>query len=186
MPDLENTHLYQDLISIFNQTFDDDFNTRLIKGGDEPLYSPANDDCDYHQIIFAHGYYASGLHEIAHWCIAGKERRLLEDFGYWYQSDGRNEQEQKTFEQVEIKPQAVEWALSVAANKKFNVSADNLDGFQADTKAFKHSVHQQVLIYLEQGFPPQAQTLLKALSDFYKTPFPLTREHFVVESSSYA
>ena len=96
MSHIEPIHAYQDLIIIFNQRFANEFNTRLVKGEDEPLYSPASESCDYHQIIFAHGYYASALHEIAHWCIAGEERRLLEDFGYWYQPDGRNEQEQKT------------------------------------------------------------------------------------------
>ncbi|GAM69307.1 transporting ATPase [Vibrio sp. JCM 19236] len=25
------------------------------------------------------------MHEIAHWCVAGPKRRLLEDFGYWYE-----------------------------------------------------------------------------------------------------
>jgi len=181
-----NHHKYQDLINLFNANFSQSHNTRLVKGGDEPLYSPANDNCHYHQIIFAHGYYASALHEIAHWCIAGKERRLLEDFGYWYQPDGRNEQEQKTFEKVEIKPQAVEWALCIAANKKFNVSSDNLNGYQADTQGFKQSVYQQVLVYLEKGFPSQAQSFIKSLCDFYQTPFPLTAAHFSIENPCYA
>ena len=186
MLDSEQIHSYQDLIVIFNQIFAEKYNTRLTKGGDEPLYSPASKQCNYHQIIFAHGYYSSALHEIAHWCIAGKARRLLEDFGYWYQPDGRNEQQQKTFEQVEIKPQAIEWAFCVAANKKFNVSADNLNGFQADTKAFKQSVYHQVLVYLENGFPPQAQELIKSLSKFYQTGFPLTVEQFTIENPCYA
>ena len=80
----------------------------MIRGDDEPLYLPADKNFTYHQIIFAHGYYASALHEISHWCMAGKQRRLLEDFGYWYMPDGRDVDQQKTFEQVEIKPQAKE------------------------------------------------------------------------------
>jgi hypothetical protein len=183
MTDIGQIHIYQDLISLFNQCFAKEFNTLLVKGADEPIYSPASDSCSYHQLIFAHGYYASALHEIAHWCIAGKERRLLEDFGYWYEADGRNEHQQKIFEQVEIKPQAVEWALCVAANKKFNVSADNLNGFQVDTTAFKRSVYQQVLLYLDKGFPPQAQSFIQSLSEFYQISFPLTVEHFSFETS---
>ena len=183
MTDIRQIHIYQDLIDLFNHCFAEEFNTRLVKGADEPIYSPASDSCSYHQLIFAHGYYASALHEIAHWCIAGKDRRLLEDFGYWYEADGRNAQQQEIFEQVEIKPQAVEWALSVAANKKFNVSADNLNGSQGDTKAFKWSVYQQVLVYLDKGFPPQAQSFIKLLSGFYQISFPLTAEHFSFESS---
>ena len=146
MSHIEQTHSYQDLIILFNQHFAKALNTRLVEGGDEPLYLPANEICGYHQLIFAHDYYASALHEISHWCIAGKERRLLEDFGYWYQPDGRNEFDQHKFEEVEVKPQALEWALCVAANKKFNVSTDNLKGCQADTRAFKQAVYTQVIL----------------------------------------
>jgi elongation factor P hydroxylase len=176
-------HKYQDLILLFNDRFLSSFNTCLVKGEDEPIYIPANDMCGRHQIIFAHGYYASALHEISHWCIAGANRRLLEDFGYWYQPDGRDEQEQKIFEQVEVKPQAVEWALCVAAKKSFNVSADNLNGFQGGTQAFKKSVYQQVLIYLAQGFPAQAEQFIKVLCEYYHTPYPLSEEHFVLNCS---
>ena len=132
----------------------------------------------YHQIIFAHGYYASALHEISHWCIAGKERRLLEDFGYWYEPDGRNEQQQKVFESVEIKPQAIEWAFCIAANKKFNVSADNLNGAEADVEAFKALVYKQVQCYLQKGFPQRAQMFIDALARFYHTQTPLTLAQF--------
>jgi len=173
-------HQYQHLITLFNQEFSQSYNTRLVKGGDEPLYSPADEHCEYHQIIFAHGYYASALHEIAHWCIAGKERRLLEDFGYWYEPDGRNEQQQKAFEQVEIKPQALEWAFCIAAQKKFNVSADNLNGYCADLVSFKKAVYQQVLQYLAVGFPQRSQQLIRALASFYQTSLPLTQEQFVL------
>ena len=72
------------LIALFDQTFITQFNTRLVRGGDEPVYLPANATVAYHQVVFAHGYFSSALHEIAHWCIAGERRRLLEDYGYWY------------------------------------------------------------------------------------------------------
>lgn len=171
-------HNYQDLIQIFSNTFFKQYNTRLIKGGDEPLYLPANENTSFHQVIFARGYYASAFHEIAHWCQAGEARRLLEDFGYWYIPDGRNEKQQKKFEQVEIIPQAIEWAFNVAANKKFHVSSDNLDGFQADVEGFKQKVFEQVKVFLEQGFPTRANQFIEALAQFYKTPLPLTIEHF--------
>lgn len=172
-------HNYQDLITIFNQTFSQKYNTRLIKGGDEPLYSPASEVCNYHQIIFAHGYFSSALHEIAHWCLAGSERRLLEDFGYWYMPDGRNEVQQKEFETVEIKPQAIEWAFCLAANKIFNVSADNLNGAEADTTAFRHIVAQQALRYSNEGYPPRAQQFITALADFYQTALPFNESRFI-------
>jgi len=177
-------HQYQDLIQIFHHTFYQEYNTQLVKGGDEPLYLPAdsqltNGRCLYHQIIFARGYYASAFHEIAHWCQAGKERRLLEDFGYWYVPDGRSEQQQKKFEQVEIIPQAIEWAFNVAVNKKFHVSSDNLDGFQADTSGFKQKVFEQVQVFLKEGFPSRANQFIEALATFYHTPIPLTLGRFI-------
>jgi elongation factor P hydroxylase len=171
-------HHYQDLIALFERVFFNEFNTRLVKGGDEPLYSPADENCDHHQIIFAHGYYESAFHEIAHWCHAGDKRRLLEDFGYWYIPDGRNEKQQKRFEQVEVIPQAIEWAFNVAAQKKFHTSADNLNGYLGDTQGFKKKVYQQALIFIEKGFPPRAQTFIEALSHFYQTDFPLTATQF--------
>ncbi|NRA84777.1 MAG: elongation factor P hydroxylase, partial [Gammaproteobacteria bacterium] len=92
-------HRYQDLITVFNQTFQSTYNTQLVKGGDEPLYLPASDGANrsHHQIIFARGFYASALHEIAHWLVAGSQRRLLEDFGYWYCPDGRDQATQLSF-----------------------------------------------------------------------------------------
>ena len=112
-------HDINDLIAIFNQCFEQEYNTKLVKGGDEPLYVPANDTCPYNAIYFARGFYSSGLHEIAHWLVAGKERRKLEDFGYWYEPDGRTEEQQRLFEQVEVKPQALEWILATAANFRY-------------------------------------------------------------------
>lgn len=177
-------HNYQDLIALFEQAFLSQYNTRLVKGGDEPLYSPAGIECSYHQIIFAHGYYESAFHEIAHWCQAGEKRRLIEDFGYWYIPDGRNEKQQKKFEQVEIYPQAIEWAFNIAAQKKFNTSADNLNGYHGDSAEFKTKVYQQVLVFLEQGFPPRAQKFIEALAKFYKTTLPLVAEQFAYDTDN--
>lgn len=178
-------HDYQDLIKLFEQCFYQTYNTRLVKGGDEPLYLPSSEQCSYHQIIFAHGFFASALHEISHWCLAGEARRLLEDFGYWYLPDGRNAEQQKRFEQVEIKPQAIEWAYCVASGKAFSVSADNLNGAQADTVQFKHAVYQQVKVYIQQGFPSRAQQFIEALATFYQVTLPLSIEQFIYEKESY-
>jgi elongation factor P hydroxylase len=174
-------HQYQDLISLFECTFYQPYNTRLVKGDDEPIYLPANEKTEFNQIVFAHGYYASALHEISHWCLAGAKRRQQEDFGYWYIPDGRCQAQQHEFEKVEVKPQAIEWALSIAAGKDFDVSTDNLSGTgQSDRVAFKSLVFQQVLVYLAQGFPRDAQAFIEALAMFYHTPLPLTPEHFVL------
>lgn len=39
---MNNTHHYEQLIEIFNGCFAEEFNTRLIKGDDEPIYLPAD------------------------------------------------------------------------------------------------------------------------------------------------
>lgn len=160
-------HHYQDLIKLFNDTFAKSENTRLVKGDSEPVYLPASIDCEYHQVVFAHGFYASALHEIAHWCIAGKARRQLEDYGYWYCPDGRNINEQAEFEKVELKPQAIECAFSMAAGFAFKVSTDNLHGAEVDRESFVLRVNQQLSDLKRHGFPPRAAQFLQVLESFY-------------------
>lgn len=175
------THNYQDLIEIFNQTFFADYNTKLELGGDEPIYLPADSQTPYHRIIFARGFYASALHEIAHWCVAGPERRLLEDFGYWYEPDGRTAEVQAAFEQVEVRPQAYEWILALSAGFPFNVSCDNLHGdFEPDRLGFMHKVHAQVMDILQAGLPVRVKMLSYALRAFYAIK-PLEATDFIVK-----
>jgi elongation factor P hydroxylase len=170
-------HRYQDLITLFELTFFKDYQTRLLRGSDEPVYLPIDKENSFHQVIFAHGYYSSALHEVAHWCIAGDKRRAQIDYGYWYSADGRNAQQQSAFESVEVKPQAIEWAFSVAANKSFQLSTDNIEGVQTDPSVCANNVRIQVLRYLEKGFPLRAEQFIGVLQQFYKTE-PLAKHHF--------
>jgi elongation factor P hydroxylase len=165
-----NALLYNDLINLFDGLFAKVENTRLIKGDDEPVYLPADNDISFHRVVFAHGFFASALHEVAHWCIAGKERRLLVDYGYWYAPDGRDECQQEAFEQVEIKPQAIEWAFSLACGKPFDVSVDNLSGIETDRASFKHKVFKQLECYCTNGFPKRAEQFINVLCPFYQQP----------------
>lgn len=166
----ESQHHYSQLIHLFDGCFAKEYNTRLVKGGDEPIYLPADAALPYHRIIFARGYYASALHEISHWCIAGAARRLQEDYGYWYCPDGRDRQTQQQFEQAEIKPQALDWLFCVAADFPFHVSCDNLEGeSQPDRIAFQRQVHHQVMMYLQQGIPARAARFICALQSYYHT-----------------
>ena len=160
-------HHYRDLIRLFNDCFAEQENTRLVKGDDEPVYLPANSDTRFHQVVFAHGFYASALHEIAHWCIAGAKRREIIDYGYWYCPDGRDASQQAEFEQVEVKPQAIEWAFSLAAGFDFKVSTDNLDGVEPDRIGFAKCVSEQLSVYQQTQFPPRAEQFLCALKQFY-------------------
>lgn len=175
---MSDTHHYQDLITLFDQCFSETYMTRLVKGDDEPIYLPADEHVAYHRIIFAHGYYASAMHEISHWCIAGTERRKLVDFGYWYCPDGRDAATQHQFEDVEVKPQALEWLFCVAAGFPFNVSCDNLSGdVEPDRIAFQRRVHAQVMHWLQVGIPARSAAFIAALQAFYGTT-PLVAEHF--------
>ena len=155
------------MIQIFDACFASSYRTRLQRGGGEPIYLPAKEKNDHHVLYFAHGFFSSALHECAHWLIAGEERRKQVDFGYWYLPDGRNSAQQALFQQMEIKPQAMEWILSVACGYKFCVSIDNLDGGSLETETFKLAIYSQVLHYVQQGLSSRAQQFRSALCSFY-------------------
>jgi elongation factor P hydroxylase len=178
MSELVREHHYQQLIDVFNQCFSEDYQTRLVKGDDEPIYLPADRNVDYNRVIFAHGYYASAMHEIAHWCVAGEARRKLVDFGYWYCPDGRDAQTQSEFEKVEILPQAYEWMFCVAAGFAFNVSCDNLNGnFDPDRISFMRRVREKVLQLLERRLEVRTARFIEALRAYYHTA-PLSADDF--------
>ncbi|MEH6449813.1 MAG: elongation factor P hydroxylase [Oleispira sp.] len=170
------------LIQIFNRLFMDRNKTCLEHSSDEPIYLPADQQNSHHRILFAHGFFASALHEISHWCIAGEERRLLVDFGYWYEPDGRSEEKQREFEQVEVKPQAIEWILTKASGRSFNISTDNLNGdaqaIAAGRQQFANNVVKQVKIYLLNGLPERAAILKQALLDYYQPNTLLDSDQF--------
>ena len=160
-------HHYNDLIHLFSRCFEADWNTRLMKGEDEPLYLPADQIFSYHRIFFAHGYFSSALHEVAHWLIAGSERRQLMDYGYWYAPDGRSQEQQALFLQAEVKPQAMEWILSAACRYPFRISLDNLEGDAGDENTFKLALHEQVLTYCRKGLASRAAQFRNTLAKFY-------------------
>lgn len=165
------------LVKLFNQFFLERYNTRLEGGGDEPIYLPANEECEYNRLIFRSDYVSSAFHEISHWCIAGEQRRQRVDFGYWYNPDGRSQAQQKTFEQVEIKPQALEWIFSVAANHTFNISADNLSADIGASEEFVQSVEKQAQTWCLSPMPERAALLVEGLSKIFGTS-PLELAHY--------
>ena len=163
-------HSANDLIMLFNDLFREEYQTELVRGDGEPEYLPASQEQGKARIVFAHGYFASALHEISHWCIAGEHRRTLVDYGYWYCPDGRTSDQQRAFEQVEVKPQALEWLFSVAADSRFHISVDNLSGEGAcDESGFHRNVWLQANRYLEHGLPDRAARFFDTLKTFYGT-----------------
>ena len=175
-------HSTEHLIKLFNQTFIHSYNTELVCCQDEPIYLPANGDHPHHRIIFAHGFFASALHEISHWCVAGKQRRMLEDFGYWYEPDGRSAERQAEFEKVEVKPQALEWIFSQSANFEFHFSADNIALNNQPSGAFKQAVVEQVQDFLEVGLPNRAKMWSDCLIQYYRPNQPLDVKAFQLRS----
>ena len=167
--------------AIFEAVFFQDYRVCLMGGADEPFYLPIDEKsvdeksvdgkkaepACVNKLYFTQDYLASALHEIAHWCVASKERLKQKDWGYWYAPDGRNAQQQHAFEQAEYKNQAVEWFFSIACGYRFQVSLDNLAVSAKEGSAFggefKDRVHQQALTYCEQGLPERAEQFCNAL-----------------------
>jgi elongation factor P hydroxylase len=120
---------------------------------------------------------------VAHWCIAGDARRQQVDFGYWYAPQGRGPEQQRAFEAVEVKPQALEWYLSLACGYRFRVSVDNLDaatGQLPDTKQFRARLVEQALSWQRSGLPSRAQSFYLALCQEFGTDKEPLELHFTL------
>ena len=164
------SHNASDLEILFKGCFGESERTALMGGADEPLYEPAGSDGEMHVLYYREDFFASALHEIAHWCIAGEARRQLRDFGYWYAPEGRNPEEQQAFEAVEVGPQALEWVLSCAAGYRFRLSVDNLDpatGALPDTRAFAGAVLARVEHFQALGLPARGRLFFDCLRRHY-------------------
>ncbi len=160
-------HTVDDLIALFNELFVCEFKTILVSGGDEPVYLPATQENPLAQVIFTADYFASALHEIAHWCLAGPQRRGLTDYGYWYISD-RSKEQQQEFERAEVKPQALEQLFSEACAYPFQPSFDNLREPEYASEWFERSRAMQVKRFRSGGLPDRAELFYQALKAHYR------------------
>lgn len=157
------------VIELFDVAFGVSESTRLEGGYDEPLYQPKSALQAHHCICFRADYVASALHEVAHWCLAGRRRRRLMDYGYWYEPEGRSTQQQLQFERVEIKPQALEWLFSTACGHPFRLSRDNLSTLPS-TDSFPKAVLNQAQRWCTiDPIPERADVFIEALSNRYKS-----------------
>jgi elongation factor P hydroxylase len=170
--------------AVFEQQFRESHGVELKGGAREPLYLPAKSPQEYHQLIYTLDYPASALHELAHWCLASDEQLQLRDWGHWYVPDGRSVEEQRRFQRAEARVQALEWILSWAAGRSFRESSDNLSGEALDERYFKEAIHQQVLVFCEQGPPPRAIQLARAFARACQREFHLLPEDFPLEYAS--
>jgi elongation factor P hydroxylase len=162
----EDDKKLESIISVFNELFKGSEKVILCGGFEEPFYK-APKGSQLGEIQFTRNYISSALHEISHWCIAGENRRKLDDFGYWYEPDGRNAKQQKAFYDVESMPQAYECCLSLACKIEFNLSADNLDGDGLIDYDFKHKVITNVENYFNGLYKGRILLLINAYLNFF-------------------
>lgn len=180
---LDNGFHSERLERVFAGCFAEKLHTRLRGGADEPLYQPALEQGNPHVLYYRADYFASALHEVAHWCIAGAARRLQVDFGYWYAPDGRSGAAQQAFEVVESKPQALEWYFAKACGYRFRVSADNLEGVSGelpDVSGFRRQVYEQALGWQRDGLPGRAAEFFYGLSREFNTRVIPEKLHFTL------
>ena len=156
-----------DLERLFEVIFGKTYRTCLVGGAEEPAYVPATSDSGQHQIIYTRDYFRSALHEVAHWCVAGAERRQLPDYGYWYAPDGRDARQQAAFLQVEVRPQAYEKLFCDACGHSFRVSLDNLNGDPGDERGFAAEVDLLARQLRRDGLPSRVAMFCQGLAQFY-------------------
>ena len=154
------------LTELFNSLFKESHNTVLIGGANEPIYVAAkgNNQSSVNIIYFREAMFSSALHEVAHWCLAGPYRRQLDDYGYWYAPDGRSAELQLAFEQVEVRPQALEWIFSEMSGAPFTVSLDNLNGTVTNSARFEENIKRAVGRFWDDGLPSRARIFVDALT----------------------
>ena len=153
--------------NIFHDLFLKTENTILVNGlangYSEPIYLPAHNGSPA-QIVYANGFVTSALHEVAHWCHAGFERRQQVDYGYWYAGDERTQLEQAKFEQVELVPQAYEYLLSQAVGLNFSPSLDNFNvEITLDRELFFEKIKYTAKAKYITGLSPRLNLLLNEL-----------------------
>lgn len=167
------------LCALFREVFLEHEHTLLRGGAEEPLYTPPSDDAPA-IIHFREDFVSSALHEVAHWCIAGAERRKLIDYGYWYEPDGRSPKQQARFIGVEARPQALEWCFSQAIAVPFRVSMDNLESTTsaAEVQQFSAAIREEAICIKANGFPRRARLFFDELTGRFHPDFSLAQLNF--------
>jgi elongation factor P hydroxylase len=156
-----NSQRSDEIIRVFNSVFSVMEGTVLSGGAAEPFYEPGHPAT----IFFRQDFERSALHEVAHWCIAGRYRRQLPDYGYWYRAEGRDCSRQAAFYEVETRPQAIEQLFCEALDLPFKVSLDNLSVVLDDPSVtrFAEAVSAQASAFRLTGLPQRAAVFRDAL-----------------------
>ena len=156
-----NSQLSNEIIHVFNNVFSVSEGAVLSGGAAEPFYEPGHPATIY----FREDFERSALHEVAHWCVAGRFRRQLPDYGYWYRAEGRDCSRQAAFYEVETRPQAIELLFCEALNLPFKVSVDNLSVALDDplVTRFADAVSAQAAAFRRNGVPQRAAVFRDSL-----------------------
>ena len=160
------------LVALFNRTFEASENTVLQGGANEPYYAPGQPN----RIYFRADYARSALHEVAHWCVAGAQRRRFLDYGYWYRPDGRDEAQQAAFFAVEARPQAIEAAFCEVCGVDFSPSVDNVgaDIPAEQLSGFEMRIAHWSAVLRARGMPSRAARFFRELERLSAAATPLT------------
>ncbi len=144
----------------FNETFALAHRCVLVGGAPEPLYIPSPGGPHRAVLRYRQDFAASALHESAHWCIAGAERRRQLDFGYWYRPPPRSRAQQDRFIAVEAPVQALERRFAEALGLEFKPSIDDVDATDSSTiERFREAIETAA----NSGFPPRGEQFVAAL-----------------------
>jgi elongation factor P hydroxylase len=171
----------QEIINVFHFLFKEKYKTIIQKGHEEPFYQSSKIVDNYNIIIYANDSLSSLFHEISHWLVAGEERRKEDDYGYWYLPDGRNQEQQEAFFQLEIKPQALEWILSKSADHSFQLSLDNLKLESIEgADLFENNVKKQIKKYIKNGLPKRANLFQKELIKRFGNNHVISEADFIL------
>jgi len=148
----------------FNRLFLGSHRTLLHGGGTEPLYEPATRGHPA-RIVHTLDFPASALHEVAHWCLAGRRRRQMRDYGYWYVPGPRDPQQRAAFFSAEAEVQALEAVLASMCGVRFVVSADDFAAAPEELEQFTQVVHARIAARRRGPLPPRAAAFMAALAE---------------------
>ena len=152
-----------EIADCFNRTFAHSDHVVLVGGAQAPFYMPSPPP--HRSIIrYRENFAASALHEVAHWCRAGRVRRQHPDFGYWYLPPPRDAEATAAFLDAEVPAQALESIFCAAAGLRFRVSLDDLDRELSEQRAwFANRVQERARQWLADGLPRRAARFEAAL-----------------------
>ena len=156
---------HREIARLFNSTFEVEYGVVMSGGYSEPLYLPGEQLGEgKSHVRYTYDHASSALHEASHWCMAGRARRKLVDYGYFYDPPPRSEVTQRRFEYFELDAQALEYLLSRSADIPFHVSLDDVGTTLEAAYLFRCRVERRARDWLMSGLPPRAALFMNRLA----------------------